>query len=137
MDEEHNHGLKLNPILISLFGILSRAFIVATLHYIIASCHTQSRRSTDPLRPNRPQICNEEICSVCLCEFSYGEQIRVLLDCLHMFHVPCIDMWLISHSNCPLYRANAVSFPLNVVALLPDLGRNPLPEMQQLLDLGV
>ncbi|KAK3037827.1 hypothetical protein RJ639_031868 [Escallonia herrerae] len=45
-------------------------------------------------------------CAVCLCEFEDGEAVRVLPECLHPFHVPCIDMWLYSHSNCPLCRAD-------------------------------
>ncbi|CAK9181492.1 unnamed protein product [Ilex paraguariensis] len=44
-------------------------------------------------------------CAVCLCEFQDGEPVRVLPECLHPFHAPCIDMWLFSHSNCPLCRA--------------------------------
>lgn len=45
-------------------------------------------------------------CSVCLNEFKDGEAVRVLPECLHTFHVPCIDMWLYSHSNCPLCRTD-------------------------------
>ncbi|KAK3034393.1 hypothetical protein RJ639_033664 [Escallonia herrerae] len=45
-------------------------------------------------------------CAVCLCEFEDGEAVRVLPKCLHPFHVPCIDMWLYSHSSCPLCRAD-------------------------------
>ncbi|KAJ0045421.1 hypothetical protein Pint_06271 [Pistacia integerrima] len=45
-------------------------------------------------------------CAICLCEFNDGEAIRILPECLHSFHVHCIDMWLYSHSNCPLCRAD-------------------------------
>uniref|UniRef100_A0A7N0VGS1 RING-type E3 ubiquitin transferase n=1 Tax=Kalanchoe fedtschenkoi TaxID=63787 RepID=A0A7N0VGS1_KALFE len=45
-------------------------------------------------------------CSVCLSEFEEGEKLRLLPKCSHAFHLPCIDMWLESHSNCPLCRAN-------------------------------
>ncbi|XP_072981814.1 RING-H2 finger protein ATL16-like [Typha latifolia] len=50
----------------------------------------------------------EQECSVCLSDFVDGEEIRQLPDCKHSFHPPCIDMWLYSHSNCPLCRANVV-----------------------------
>ncbi|XP_058099152.1 RING-H2 finger protein ATL1-like [Magnolia sinica] len=50
-------------------------------------------------------------CSVCLSVFMEGEEIRQLPECKHYFHVDCIDMWLYSHSNCPLCRANLVGLP--------------------------
>ncbi|KAM3340914.1 RING-H2 finger protein ATL51-like [Capsicum galapagoense] len=49
----------------------------------------------------------EDMCSICLCEFMEGDEIRVLCQCMHIFHVPCIDVWLHSHRNCPLCRADA------------------------------
>ncbi|KAG1362045.1 E3 ubiquitin-protein ligase [Cocos nucifera] len=49
-------------------------------------------------------------CSVCLSEFREEESLRLLPKCNHAFHVQCIDTWLKSHSNCPLCRANIVSF---------------------------
>ena len=45
-------------------------------------------------------------CAVCLGEFEEGEELRTLPECLHSFHVSCIDVWLISHPNCPICRAN-------------------------------
>lgn len=47
-------------------------------------------------------------CTVCLSEFTDGETLRVLPKCRHAFHVPCIDTWLRSHTNCPLCRAPIV-----------------------------
>ncbi|KAF5735282.1 hypothetical protein HS088_TW15G00784 [Tripterygium wilfordii] len=44
-------------------------------------------------------------CSVCLSEFQENENLRLLPKCSHAFHIPCIDTWLKSHSNCPLCRA--------------------------------
>ncbi|KAK3198332.1 hypothetical protein Dsin_021747 [Dipteronia sinensis] len=45
-------------------------------------------------------------CSVCLSEFVEDESLRLLPKCNHAFHLPCIDTWFKSHSNCPLCRAN-------------------------------
>ncbi|KAG5538860.1 hypothetical protein RHGRI_019411 [Rhododendron griersonianum] len=50
-------------------------------------------------------------CAVCLSEFQENEKLRLLPKCSHAFHVPCIDAWLKSHSNCPLCRANVASQP--------------------------
>ncbi|KAE8663771.1 putative HXXXD-type acyl-transferase family protein [Hibiscus syriacus] len=57
-------------------------------------------------------------CSVCLNEFQEDETLRLLPKCSHAFHIPCIDTWLRSHTNCPLCRAPIVSNAAN---------RGPLP----------
>ncbi|KAK0593256.1 hypothetical protein LWI29_033655 [Acer saccharum] len=51
-------------------------------------------------------------CLICLSEFNDGEAVRLLSECLHSFHVPCIDMWLVSHSSCPLCRADTPVHPM-------------------------
>ncbi|CAK7355508.1 unnamed protein product [Dovyalis caffra] len=43
-------------------------------------------------------------CAICLGEFVEGDEVRVLPQCAHGFHVVCIDTWLGSHSSCPSCR---------------------------------
>lgn len=43
-------------------------------------------------------------CAICLGDFTPGDEIRVLPQCGHGFHVSCIDRWLGSHSSCPSCR---------------------------------
>uniref|UniRef100_A0A2N9FZP6 RING-type E3 ubiquitin transferase n=1 Tax=Fagus sylvatica TaxID=28930 RepID=A0A2N9FZP6_FAGSY len=43
-------------------------------------------------------------CAICLSEFASGDQILVLPQCSHGFHVACIETWLGSHSSCPSCR---------------------------------
>ncbi|KAI3685256.1 hypothetical protein L6452_34495 [Arctium lappa] len=54
-------------------------------------------------------------CSVCLSEFQDDETLRLLPKCNHAFHIPCIDTWLRSHTNCPLCRAGILSNTLSAV----------------------
>ncbi|KAF0934480.1 hypothetical protein E2562_025557 [Oryza meyeriana var. granulata] len=58
------------------------------------------------------------LCSVCLEDVQAGEMVRQLPACRHLFHVDCIDMWLHSHSTCPLCRCN-VSPPAATVVQQP------------------
>lgn len=43
-------------------------------------------------------------CAICLSEFREKEEIRVLPQCGHVFHVACVDTWLGAHSSCPSCR---------------------------------
>ncbi|OVA01460.1 zinc finger protein [Macleaya cordata] len=43
-------------------------------------------------------------CAICLTEFGDEDEIRILPQCGHGFHVGCIDTWLGSHSSCPSCR---------------------------------
>ncbi|KAH7442049.1 hypothetical protein KP509_03G068200 [Ceratopteris richardii] len=48
-------------------------------------------------------ICMRE-CAVCLCDFLEGEEVKVLPECGHFFHVKCVDQWLFFHPTCPICR---------------------------------
>lgn len=61
---------------------------------------------------------SEYECAVCLSAFEEGEEVRKLPGCKHWFHAPCIDMWLDSHSDCPLCRTPVPLGP-------PPLSRHP------------
>lgn len=55
-----------------------------------------------------------EKCSVCLCKFEPSDKVREL-DCRHVYHQACIDVWLTEHRNiCPLCRRTAVGSDGNV-----------------------
>ena len=48
-------------------------------------------------------------CSVCLCDFEHGEEVRLLPKCGHYFHDECIMPWLIEKkSSCPLCQTDVL-----------------------------
>lgn len=83
-------------------------------------------RSLPKLSFSRSALLNDDKlaadCSICLSEFADGDQIRVLPQCSHVFHVGCVDKWLLTHSSCPSCRQNLA------VARCQKCGELPLPE---------
>ncbi|KAL0906033.1 hypothetical protein M5K25_024493 [Dendrobium thyrsiflorum] len=70
--------------------------------------------------------CREE-CAVCLSVAEEGQKMRLLPDCKHVFHIECIDMWLHSHSTCPVCRTKAK--PTTTKSEFGELlAEPPLPE---------
>eukprot|EP00656_Telonema_subtile_P057437 TRINITY_DN9448_c0_g1_i2.p1 TRINITY_DN9448_c0_g1~~TRINITY_DN9448_c0_g1_i2.p1 ORF type:complete len:280 (-),score=63.50 TRINITY_DN9448_c0_g1_i2:141-980(-) len=43
-------------------------------------------------------------CSICLSEYEEDEEIKHLPSCAHVFHVSCIDEWLVLNPSCPVCR---------------------------------
>lgn len=43
-------------------------------------------------------------CAICLSEFEEREWVKEIPYCGHVFHVECIDTWLLTHVTCPLCR---------------------------------
>lgn len=72
-------------------------------------------------------------CSVCLNEFQEDETLRLLPKCNHAFHLPCVDTWLRSHTNCPLCRANIV----NETVDLDIVGHPPASAEQNVNNLDI
>ncbi|XP_073138173.1 RING-H2 finger protein ATL63-like [Henckelia pumila] len=75
--------------------------------------------------------CHGLECVICLSAFEDGQVGRRLPSCNHAFHVECIDMWLHTHTTCPMCRASAVQ----VSSLLPEDGVGPQESAQRSSDL--
>lgn len=58
-------------------------------------------------------------CVVCLRGLQNEEFVRQLPKCKHTFHAPCIDMWLYSHSDCPICRKEIDRLPPDEGVLTP------------------
>ncbi|KAL5998465.1 hypothetical protein ACLOJK_009406 [Asimina triloba] len=92
---------------------------------VIATLPTFEFKKTDAV-PNE----NGAECAVCLSALEEAETARILPNCKHVFHMQCIDMWLSSHSTCPICRtgaeprAQAASEPAAFAASAPPLDRS-------------
>ncbi|CAE7373804.1 pex2, partial [Symbiodinium sp. CCMP2456] len=53
---------------------------------------------------NGSQACQVESCAICREAFQVGVDICRVLDCTHIFHAKCIDMWFVKASSCPLCK---------------------------------
>lgn len=61
-------------------------------------CHTVTE-------DNRKDSAGDMICcTICLQELQQGETARSLPPCHHIFHMPCVDKWLMRHGSCPVCR---------------------------------
>ncbi|GKV10699.1 hypothetical protein SLEP1_g22028 [Rubroshorea leprosula] len=49
---------------------------------------------------------NSTECAICLEEFSGDDECRVLPICKHIYHMGCIDRWLMDELTCPICRTN-------------------------------
>ncbi|XP_027364634.1 RING-H2 finger protein ATL70-like [Abrus precatorius] len=47
-------------------------------------------------------------CSICLGDYKESDMLRLLPDCGHLFHLDCVDPWLMLHSTCPICRKSSV-----------------------------
>eukprot|EP00434_Breviolum_minutum_P004627 symbB.v1.2.004078.t1/scaffold200.1/size464218/8 len=45
-----------------------------------------------------------ECCAICREAFQVGVDICRVLDCTHVFHAKCIDLWFVKASSCPLCK---------------------------------
>ncbi|XP_042388556.1 RING-H2 finger protein ATL56-like [Zingiber officinale] len=57
-------------------------------------------------------------CAVCMEGVRMGERCRALPPCGHVFHVSCVDRWLVRSPSCPICRAC-----VGAVAAEPPVGR--------------
>ncbi|MQL84288.1 hypothetical protein Taro_016802 [Colocasia esculenta] len=108
-----------SDIVIILAALLCALIFVVGLA-LVARCAWLRRTSTAPpavlrslprlsFQPGSADHVRYAYCPICLTDFTEGDEIHILPQCGHRFHVACIDMWLASHSSCPCYRQILVS----------------------------
>ncbi|KAI5063717.1 hypothetical protein GOP47_0022264 [Adiantum capillus-veneris] len=115
--------IKILIVATSLLLLLLSAFCFnLTLRWVLRRLHTTSSLAPAPpglkkrylssipstLFRNLPQsqAATTPQCPICLVDFGDTERIRVLPICQHVFHVSCVDTWLVKSSSCPTCRGD-------------------------------
>ncbi|XP_059298180.1 RING-H2 finger protein ATL70-like [Lycium ferocissimum] len=52
-------------------------------------------------------------CSICLADYKDNDMLRLLQDCGHLFHLKCVDSWLMLNPSCPICRTSPLPSPLS------------------------
>ncbi|KAL8039609.1 hypothetical protein ABFX02_10G047300 [Erythranthe guttata] len=122
-----------SPLLISMLGIIGTCIAIIAYHlFLVQYCISTRRRSTAPEEEEEAQLphpagvdvkllqtipiltyaavkggagADQDECVVCLGELMDEEKVRLLPNCRHAFHVPCIDLWFAAHASCPMCRS--------------------------------
>ncbi|KAL7107911.1 hypothetical protein ACP275_06G083200 [Erythranthe tilingii] len=56
---------------------------------------------------------NASACSICLADYKEADLVRLIPSCGHLFHLECIDPWLILHPTCPVCRSSPLPITIN------------------------
>ncbi|XP_010068887.1 RING-H2 finger protein ATL52-like [Eucalyptus grandis] len=133
-----NSSIGDTQLTVLLIGVATAALVVTIYHCLPvgwcrphpANNRPQRRRATEALetpssiensaihlipahkyQKGDKMVGKDGVCAICLSEYEEEEELRTLPECMHSFHVPCIDMWLYSHSSCPMCRSDTTPSP--------------------------
>ncbi|XP_060174584.1 RING-H2 finger protein ATL70-like [Lycium barbarum] len=66
-------------------------------------------------------------CSICLADYKNKDMLRLLPDCEHLFHLKCVDPWLMLNPSCPVCRTSPLPTPQSTpLAEVVPLATRPL-----------
>ncbi|KAL9224133.1 hypothetical protein vseg_000201 [Gypsophila vaccaria] len=101
-------------LIVSLFFIFIGVAAIIFVHLCVVggALHRRRRRRCVPpptltsaaAMPAVARSDSAEVCAICLENVEIGELIRVLMSCDHVFHVDCVDRWLVRVNACPTCR---------------------------------
>jgi hypothetical protein len=86
-------------------GVVKRGLSTGEINALPRIKHTGS--STD-LTPSKDRDNDNHDCAICMTEFSQGDDVLLMPNCLHRFHAACIRPWLTENRTCPVCRVNVI-----------------------------
>ena len=100
---------KMITLTVSTLGTFGILVVIIICYYIINCCKKKKvKRNNFEKNLNKfaPKVLfhdhfSAETCSICLNDFQNDDEIRVILNCHHAFHVSCIDQWIKQRNICP------------------------------------
>lgn len=101
---------------VSTLGTFSIFVMIIGCYYIINCCKKKKEKKNTfnkTLEKSAPKVLfhedfSAETCSICLYDFQKNDEIRIILNCHHAFHVSCIDQWIKQRNICPNCKTRLV-----------------------------
>lgn len=115
-------SLITNPtyLWVIIFSVIVGVFFVGSIPLILMHCNKNNHRSKivniqitkeqmERMYPGSEWEENQnELCPICL-DMLKGERLCRKLACLHVFHLECIDEWVIENTECPICKQNVIN----------------------------
>uniref|UniRef100_A0A5B6YZM9 RING-type E3 ubiquitin transferase n=1 Tax=Davidia involucrata TaxID=16924 RepID=A0A5B6YZM9_DAVIN len=137
------------PLLISMLGIISTSMAVIAYHFVLVKFCKRRRETSgtaslpapggEPAKGVEDKVLetipilaystkkgnlfrvDQTECVICLGDLEDGDVVRLLPNCRHAFHVPCIDQWFMAHTSCPVCRSPIVAPPASTPPVVVPL----------------
>ncbi|KAI3906141.1 hypothetical protein MKW92_004139 [Papaver armeniacum] len=83
-------------------------------HSVIASANLIRRtlpavKFEDLMLTSKTNVHDQNSCAICVCEYEGQDEIKLLMNCRHIFHGSCLDRWISNNqSTCPLCRTSLI-----------------------------
>ena len=100
-----------------IFASISRMSANTAAMTTVMNLHLEEYQLTEDLsiksvvsdRVEIPTTAMSSSCSICLQKKMILDDLAKISDCNHLFHVGCLEEWILNSASCPLCRAKVRS----------------------------
>ncbi|KAK1586446.1 hypothetical protein Q3G72_002636 [Acer saccharum] len=113
-DEDDNMSLDIDDLSLDLDNMSYEALLELEQDMGTASSQFHEDIIQANLRQHKYQPVevaegDRNLCCICLEEYAAGDNIGTLDNCVHVYHVTCITLWLEQQNSCPICKAVALT----------------------------